>query len=182
MTLRARTNAEAHLYMDLHPCECGDAGFKRDSALYDTGEVLHTVYEGTCTSCGSPRRFEFEMPDELPRLERYGYGGDDPSTIIGADEFMAVSDQRARTVPASPAGLDAPSLTRARRDCDVALAAIEEVIKLIPDGSDRVDVDALRTAPGKQAYLRDPGRFGRLRLEAVRDAYRGVADKLAAKT
>jgi hypothetical protein len=33
----ARTNEEAHLYMDLPPCACGEVAFERTSAVVATG-------------------------------------------------------------------------------------------------------------------------------------------------
>ena len=126
--LFARTNAEAHLYMDLHPCKCGEAQFERDSALVENGDDLASVYEGACRGCGATRRVEFLLPDAMPRVgPGLVYGGSEPSVIIDPGEFLLISDERARRVPASPDGLTEAARSRARRDIAIALACIEEV-------------------------------------------------------
>lgn len=179
----ARTNAEAHLYMDLHPCACGESDFERDSAVFERGDDLETVYEGPCARCGARRRFEFVIAESLPphRGAAVVYGGDEPSRIICPAEFLTVSDERASRVPGSSARVDSDdpaALGRVRRDLAVAIAALEEVLKFIPPGADRVPAGAVRSAAGKELYARAPERFTRLHLQAVLDAYRAYAARL----
>lgn len=177
--LYARTNAEAHLYMDLHPCACGEPAFDRTSVLVERGDALASIYEGTCPACGSARLFEFLLPDALPKPGIL-FGSDEPSQIICPGEFLAYSDQLARRIPASPSGLDPAARSEARRVLERAIAALDEVMKFIPSGQDLVPVGSFRSPAGKEAYLAEPGRLSRGRLGAVREAYAEIARRMTA--
>lgn len=173
--LYARSNAEAHLYMDLHPCaRCGDRDFDRRSAVINDGGTLCSRYTGPCATCGEPRAFVFELPEAIRPVhaDHVEYGGEDPSRIIDPGEWMAVADAHARR-------------TR-RRDRDIARAAIAEVRKFLPIGlhgrsSDRVPDDAFWTPRGRAVRDRQPGAFTHGELsetlaryrDAVRDAPEG---------
>jgi hypothetical protein len=49
--------------MDLHPCECGEASFERQSSVIVVGNDLGRVYRGACARCGQPREFQFRLPE-----------------------------------------------------------------------------------------------------------------------
>src|SRR5438105_292162 len=95
---RARTRNEAHLYMSLVPCPCGESDFDRDvDVLSVTPRVLH--FFGRCVQCGRSREFTFEIaqppgPDVGgAALDDGGPGlgyGDAPSTLIDAGQWMVV--------------------------------------------------------------------------------------------
>lgn len=164
--LYARTNAEAHLYMDLRPCSCGAPDFDRKSTVITDGGVLCSRYAGPCRSCGAAREFVFELPDPIrPIRDEIELGGSDPSRLLDAGEWLAVADAHARRQPGT------------RRDLDTARAAIEEVLKLVPAGAERVPDDAFTTAHGRAVRDAEPGRFRRVRLEAVLGAYRDLLAK-----
>lgn len=180
--LEARSNAEAHLYMDLHPCPCGETNFDRSSTLVEHHGDLISIYEGRCKGCEAMRRFEIKMPDELPPFgDGVVYGGPEPSMIIDPGQFLWVSDQHARRAPKSLSGLDDRDKRAARRNMQIAIAALEEVLKFIPDGDDRVPAAAFHSALGRKIYNQEPGRPTRARLEAVIGAYRDVLDGYAAQ-
>lgn len=123
----ARSNAEAHLFMDLNPCGCGDRVFDRKSAVVECGAVLCSEYIGPCRTCGAIRTFVFALPDEIlrPVPGRFEYGGADPSRLLDPGEWMAVADEHAKRNPGTA------------RDLAVACAAIDEILKFIPIGADR---------------------------------------------
>jgi hypothetical protein len=150
--LYARTNSEAHLYMDLHPCACGGIAFDRHSAVITDGDALCSRYSGACKACGARREFVFELPETFRaiRHDHVEFGGADPSRLLDPGEWMAVADQRAKRNPGT------------REDLDIARAAVEEVLKFAPAGAERVP---------------DAGRFRRPRLEAVLGAYRDLLAK-----
>jgi len=175
--LRPRTNAEAHLYMDLHPCpDCGTSEFDRDNALVERGGELVSVFDGACRGCGKQRSFEFAIADDLtPAAGDAYWGGSRPSAIICPGQFLSLADDCAHRVPAAVDGLDDATLARARRDLETAIVAMEEVLKFIPAGRDDVPRHAFQSAVGKALLLAEPGRFRRVRLEAVIGAYRGLA-------
>ncbi|MEW2371456.1 hypothetical protein AB0940_19155 [Streptomyces sp. NPDC006656] len=163
--LKARSSLEAHLYMDLHPCECGGSGgFERRHHLEQHGEDLVAVYEGTCRACGRDRRFAFVMDEEVPPPPP-AYGGDKPSGIIDPGEFAEVAFRYGRW--ASLGALNAP---RSERDkyrgaMAAALAAEKEVLKFIPEGQDAVPASAFTSQRGRARYEKEPGKFSRDILE-----------------
>ncbi|HEX3761773.1 MAG TPA: hypothetical protein VHW23_23905 [Kofleriaceae bacterium] len=162
--LYARSNAEAHLYMDLQPCACGEHAFDRRSAVIDDGGTLCSRYEGACPRCGAARAFVFELPAEIRpvRHDAIEFGGSDPSHLLDPGEWMAVADAHARRQPGT------------RRDLEVAIAALQEMLKFIPPDGDRVPDDAFRTERGRAVHDAEPGRFRRVRLDTVLGVYRDL--------
>ncbi|MFD8740746.1 hypothetical protein ACFV06_38330 [Streptomyces sp. NPDC059618] len=161
--LIARSTQEAHLYMDLHACACGEEGFEREHRLDERDGVLVAVYEGVCPRCGSARSFAFRLTDELPPAPP-AFGGSEPSRIIDPGEFLWVSDQ-----VATDAGLrllHTPPVGRheQREGSAFALAAVEEVLKFLPQGADRVPVESFTSERGREEYERAPHRFERAAL------------------
>ncbi|MEU5770206.1 hypothetical protein ABZ782_30285 [Streptomyces asoensis] len=162
--LRARSSLEAHLYMDLHPCECGSTDFDRRHRLEQRGEDIVAVYEGACRECGRNRNFAFLMADEIPPPPP-AFGGATPSEIIDPGEFAAVAaDVSAR---AGLELLNSPEAEHHRQRGAVAyaVAAVEEVLKFIPAGQDAVPASAFTSEAGRARYEKDPGKFRRDILE-----------------
>jgi hypothetical protein len=179
--LFARSPDECHLYMELHPCQCGEDAFdwsahaleQRDGTLVP---VYVSVYEGTCARCGTARRFEFRVTGDHPPPP--AYGGDTPSSIVDPGEFLASSQRAAAAVPAHPARLGPDRLADAYDAIEVAVAGIVEVLKFVPDGADAVPETAFTSDVGRRMYVGDPARFRRDRLalelaelERIRSAY-----------
>lgn len=176
VTPLARTNEEAHLYMDLHPCACGETAFERKSAVHATDEGLVSVYRGTCARCGAAREFRFRVPEKvLMPTTPMRFGGDEPSELLDPGEWIAVADRLANVAPPGPSIVDMEPRRQAARAVERAAAAMDEVLKFVPAGADAVPADAFRSETGRAAYAREPGRFRRARLEAVRDTYRTIA-------
>jgi hypothetical protein len=183
MALRlARTNEEAHLFMDLHPCVCGEIQFPRSSSVVETSDGdLASHYSGACPQDGTPREFTFRLPQQIPMPPRDGsvrYGGPEPSELIDPGEWLSIADAYARNVPADTASLATDGLAQARSMLNRAVAAIDEVLKFVPAGADRVPEEVFVTDRGRAAYDREPGRFRRVRLEAVRSTYANIAAQL----
>jgi hypothetical protein len=170
----ARTGAEAHLFMDLRPCRCGETQFPRQSAVVMVGGELVTRYAGRCAQCGLDREFVFRLPEDiLPQQAGADvvFGGPQPSELLDPGEWLQVADRQASQVPMN----DATRNDRAARlALATALAAVDEVLKFIPDRADAVPAESFRTYPGQTLYGREPGRFRRARLLAVREAYRDL--------
>lgn len=196
MALRlARTAEEAHLYMDLHPCGCGEVQFPRGSSVIETADGdLASHYTGTCPQDGVRREFTFRLPQQITMPPRDGsvrFGGPEPSELIDPGEWLSIADAYARTVPADPsAGARSSADTSAgssagagfsagaRSTLNRAVAAIDEVLKFIPAGEDRVPERAFVTDRGRAVHAKEPGRFRRPRLEAVRNTYASIAAQL----
>jgi hypothetical protein len=155
---RARSVAECHLYMRLHPCSCGEAGFpwtSHETSPADSGDL--SVYKGSCPRCGTARRFEFLV--DSPGVAPPAFGGPEPSRIIGPEEFHKLSQQAAAVARDG----DRADGHEAALD---AVASVEEVLKFIPPGADAV--------PAKALPHGNPADYTRQRLEALRDAYRDL--------
>jgi hypothetical protein len=179
MTLAARSNAEAHLYMELHPCQrCGEIEFAPGCSVLDADGTPVARYAGPCPGCGAAREFAFRLPaggdpgaaaDDDP-----SFGGTEPSQLIDAGEWIWVAETIAQSIPGHA---ELPDTHRARAGFDLrtAAAAIDEAIKFVPPGGDAVPAEALWTERGRDLYRAGPQRFRRRRLEAARQAYRSLA-------
>ncbi|GAA3396949.1 hypothetical protein [Cryptosporangium minutisporangium] len=175
----ARTVAEAHLFMDLHPCEvCGEEQFDRTAAVILVEGELLSRYTGVCPQCGSPREFTFLLPDEtpMPDPDEPSFGDDRPSELLDAGEWLWVADEITRTIPAEPDGMTPDERRHARREVRTAAAAVAEARKFVPPGADAVPVGQLWSLAGRAVYDAEPGRFDVQRLELVERVYRELAD------
>lgn len=158
--------------MDLHVCSCGESRFEAQHVLRESDEgALLAVYEGTCPRCGSPRRFTFALDEALPPPPP-AFGGQQPSSIICPGEFLLVAAEAASSATADPTGLSDRQRSSTRGALAKAAAAVEEVLKFIPEGADAVPEASVTSSAGAALYSRDTGRFSRARLEAVLAAYR----------
>lgn len=159
--------------MDLQPCAtCGEHGFSGESAVVLVDGLLCSRYTGDCRRCGTPRQFVFRLPEEirLPVERDIVFGGPEPSELLDPGEWLVVADRAASTPASGDAELD-------REDVALAAAAIDEVLKFVPDGAEEVPATAFRSETGHQAYAEEPGRFRRGRLVAVASTYRRLADR-----
>lgn len=169
--LVSRSTEESHLYMHLHPCECGEANFDwREHGLVQGESHLISVYSGECERCGRPREFEFALVPE-PSPPPPALGGNAPSQIIDPGEFLQTSQLFAATAPADPDDLDDDEFHGAYDSLAFALASVEEVLKFIPDGAEAVPPEAFRSDAGRAMYAQAPDRFTRSQLERIRDTY-----------
>jgi hypothetical protein len=160
--LRGRSSLECRTYIELHPCACGDATVPRSAGVQSTDTALVAIYAGRCPTCGAERRFEFALDDEIVPFD--SFGGARPSSILDAGQFLAIADAHAKVMPATADHLD------------IAISALVEVLKLIPDGADAVPEETI--TEGRDVYDREPGRFRRARLEAVLNVYRSMRAQL----
>jgi hypothetical protein len=175
----ARTNTEAHLFMDLNPCACGETAFERSSSVVPYEGGLASLYRGRCARCGEEREFVFGLPAEIliPSGREVVFGGDAPSQLLDAGEWLWVADRYARSVPAGAERLTGPDREQVRTRLATAAAALAEVLKFVPPGADAVPRAALWTDRGAAVYVAEPGRFAADRLKAVREVYRETLDR-----
>jgi hypothetical protein len=169
----ARTRDEAHLFLDLHPCdECGSVDTIWDSALVLAEGELANRYTGTCAGCGTGREFWFGLPEREVLPAGYPtFGGPEPSQLLDAGQWRWVAELTGGDLPE-----DDPA--EARRSLSIARAAVEEVMKFIPPGGDTVPAGAFWSEQGRQAYEAEPSRFTLDRLLAARIHYREQAKRL----
>lgn len=181
--LLARSAHEAHLYMDMHSCECGEVRFGRSSTVVTLPDgAVASRYSGSCGRCGGPREFVFRLPAE-PLSNEGGelrYGGTGPSQLLDAGEWLWVADRYARAVPADPHRLPPAERRRAQGRLEAAAAAIDEVLKFVPPEEPAVPPASVWSERGGALYAREPGRFRASRLAAVRDGYREAWCRISA--
>ncbi len=156
----ARSNLEAHLYMDLHPCGCGGKDATRPSELFQQGTESFCRYRCRCGSCGRERTVVFRQParPSLPSDGEWAVGSA-PSELLDAGEWLLVAD------------LEATDDADAEQDMQAACAALNEVLKFLPPGADEVPPSAVWTDRGRALREQDPQRFTRSQLEGLRDVY-----------
>jgi len=177
--LATRSAQESHLYMELHPCECGEVRFEwAEHRLTEREDGFGSNYIGKCPGCGRERTFEF-VEDASDAALQPGFGGPEPSTIIDPGEFLAVSRQAADAIPADPAKLTDETLRDAHEILEFAAQALDEVLKFIPEGEDVVPAEAFRSDLGRRLYQHDPEQFTRQRLEAARAVFAELLDAYA---
>jgi hypothetical protein len=167
----ARTRDEALLYLDLHPCErCGSVDVTWKSGLRQVEGAFARSYAGACEQCGDDREFVFRLPEPgtVPASGgRYHFGGDAPSELLDAGEWLWVADLAASDVPDGDP-------TAALNALSIAVAAMDEILKFIPAGAGEVPDAAFWSQRGREVRAREPGRFDRERLLVVRDGYWSV--------
>jgi hypothetical protein len=161
--------------MELHPCACGLATFEQRHWLEERGDDLIAIYEGPCRGCRKTRRFELRLIDDLPPAPP-AFGGPTPSQIIDPGEFLAAAERAAGQVPDDIAARPLHERAVARRQLALAVAALDEVLKFIPDGEDRVPATAFDGA--RAAYDADPARFDRGSIEGMIVDYRRQLTRL----
>jgi hypothetical protein len=169
----ARSIEEEHLYMELHPCQCGESQTTAyQHASIEAGQGLASEHTVVCAGCGRTRRFVFRLPGPTPwYADRYG--GPDPSQIIDAGEWHWVS----------LASMEELDHVRGQPDqmrdvLEEALAAYQEMLKFIPPGQQEMPDSAFFTWRGRQIRASEPPVvFTRSHLEAMVD---GVMEDLAA--
>ncbi|WP_067695692.1 hypothetical protein [Nocardia jejuensis] len=170
----ARTNAEARLFVSLQPCPaCGESRCTFRSAVVTVDGVLASRYSGDCPTCAQHREYEFRLPEKIlpPPAESVRFGEDDPSELLDPGVWLWYSDIAVGQVPVDRTGLDDRALRAARHAVATAIAAVDEVSKFLPPGTDRIPSSAFTSADGRAVYAREPGRFTRARLDAVRASY-----------
>ncbi|MGW2614720.1 hypothetical protein [Streptomyces sp. NPDC001500] len=174
--LTARSSFEAHLYMDLHPCECGSGDFERGHRLEQHGDDIVAVYEGACRQCGTVRRFVFRMTDEIPPPPP-AFGGPQPSQIIDPGEFADVAFRISESAGVRLLNTPEAEQHKLRDAVAYAVAAFEEIPKFIPPGEDAVPADAFTSETGRARYRREPRKFQRdVLARNIRDARAVLAD------
>ncbi|MGA8112222.1 MAG: hypothetical protein WCA46_01015 [Actinocatenispora sp.] len=170
----SRSSDEAHLYMELHPCPCGESDFGRVSSVAEVHGEWRVRYTGRCVECGRERAFEFRQPEHLTEPEDGAWAaGDAPSELLDAGEWLFVADTYG-SVPTDRTELSDSGRDQLRTDLRAAAAALDEVLKFLPDGVDVLPEAACWSDRGRQVRDAEPGRLRRFRVTAARDTYRAL--------
>jgi hypothetical protein len=170
----ARSPWECHLYIEQRSCVCGRAGFdvtEHVELLRDRVPIWQ--YEAECGECGHTELFEFRAPDD-PTPAYPAFGGDAPSQLLDAGQFLEVATAAADRVPADPGEVPPDDFDDAYETIFIAVAAMQEVLKFVPAGRTEVPREALWAPASLAAYDERPDRYARRRLMADLGAYRQV--------
>jgi hypothetical protein len=177
--LRARTRAEAEIYLSLVGCSCPEIGLGCDvEVLSWHPQVLR--FAGGCPRCGYRREAVIEVAGppgaEGPETPR-GFG-DEPSELIDAGQWLAVSWKLARAARELTAGAAGTAQVRATyHRLRLAAAAVDEILKFLLPDTDLVSADGFWTADGMAVREAMPEWFTRERLLALRtQRWRSVTD------
>lgn len=177
--LVARSIDEALLYLDLNFCSCGTAPAGLRSWRESRDGLLVSIHDGTCSSCGSSGRFEFEL-DASETVVPPAIGDDRASQIIDPGEFLWLSDSAASKVPANASTLSDEEVRVAELLMEQAIATLEEVLKFIPAGKSEVPEEAVTSRRGISLRRTSPRRFHRddigERLESYRQGLLSLQD------
>lgn len=170
----ARTRDEAQLYLELTPCpDCGATDAPWEHSLVEIDGELTTSYAGICAGCQAEREYLFGLPArETPVQGWPTFGGQEPSELLDPGQWMNVADNAASAASLEP--------IEARTALDIARAAVEEVIKFVPPGSDAVPPEEFWTPEGLSVWEAEPGSFRLDRLLVKRDTYRAPAHDVGA--
>jgi hypothetical protein len=171
--IHARTFPEAHEYMVLAMGDCADQGLTvtRIGVVGHVDGWAHT-YAVDCASTGEHREFTFtteDEPDPAPERLVFGYTAE-PSRLIDAGQWYAVFYHYADAVRDAQerSGGVLPDLATARDlvgALERARAAVDEILKFIPAGSDTVPGSAFWTDDGRAVHDLYPAEFSRPSLE-----------------
>ena len=173
--LPIRSVAEEHLYMDFHPCSCGEADWSNlKQSLQMIGPTMASVFMGPCRRCGTPRLFQFHVLEPTAHPKDGSFGGPEPSAILDPGQWLEASDRWAKAVPGSAKNLDTTAKRRAGATLQKAASAMEEVLKFIPPGADEVPRSAFKSDESARFIAEMPRQFQRYRLQARLEAYRGL--------
>ncbi|MGW0432172.1 hypothetical protein ACWDV4_06455 [Micromonospora sp. NPDC003197] len=169
-----RSRDEAHLYLDLHPCtKCGGVDVAWESALTSDQGAPARRYHGTCTGCRTYREFIFQLP-ERPAVpgpdDLVFFGGPEPSRLFDAGEWRLISEA-AIYEGGAPKSSD-PAVNAARRQTfALGVAAIGEILKFVPDGTDAVPESCFWTPRGRARYEKNRAHFSREYLERSHQSF-----------
>jgi len=166
---------EAWLYVDMQTCACGSDEFRPSHELHRHGDVMVARFEGQCPDCGTRRTLDIEFPTFESPLP--AFGGAQSSTLIDPGEFLWVSDQAAARVPIAVGDLTAAQRAAAVSSLEYAIAALEEVAKFIPAGSDAVPPAYFVSELGQAIHHAEPQRFTATEIRDRIASYRsGLAE------
>ncbi|MGA8115823.1 MAG: hypothetical protein WCA46_19350 [Actinocatenispora sp.] len=158
--LEARTYAEAHLYMDLQQCRCGEYRFDRDHMTMLNGppDTLTMRFEGACERCGRQRGFTFRLPEHADRpTTGYSFRGDGPSRLLDPGQWFAVSVAQSelnayvqQQVNPDEAWRDPEAWEDMAESLSNAGDAVAEAYRFVPDGADAVPDGAVWSESGRE--------------------------------
>ncbi|MFI1988194.1 hypothetical protein [Actinoplanes sp. NPDC020271] len=170
----ARTSLEAHLFIDLTPCVCGESKLPRSGVTITLPDgSLGVRYSGVCPSCGRSRVFEFRLPEQEVRQppDQVYFGMLDRSELLDAGQWVAAAARYAAMVPDPATGLTGDARRIARTRLNAAVSAVYEAERFLTDDSDEMPESAFWSALGREMSAAGQDRFHRYTLADLRSHY-----------
>lgn len=161
LALRARSQAEAEIYMWLHPCSCGDRSAPQYASCKTLPASMLVTYKGECLTCGWFHNIVFELPPFGVKPKGGDYGGSEPSRIIDPGEWLFVSDWALDCLLNQPELVIRAPLYTPLRAIGLVVRALAEVLKFLPEDGDRVPEHAFFSESGRAYWQRSRERFER---------------------
>jgi uncharacterized protein YjbI with pentapeptide repeats len=132
VVVKARTYDEMALYVAEHPCpQCGTRTelpqLRESGSATDDG--VHLIYTGSCRTCRTALRYEFDAPRRWPELPGFVYGGDEPSQLFTADDWRRLAEREAAGAPEQPDIVDAAGFYAAHKHLRAAIGMLQEAAK-----------------------------------------------------
>jgi len=178
--VRARTFAEAYVYLELNADTSEPVDYAQPHEVRRVGDERHM--EWTTPTAAGPERIRIVVPvpppGEFERAGRYGFG-DEPSTLIdpgGWRTLEVAADRQAAVVMQGDSTVEAFQL--ALEELSAAIGAVDEQVKFLPPGAERVPESAFFTVAGREVWTREPEAFVRTRLMADGMRYRELLHSL----
>ncbi|GAA2867304.1 hypothetical protein Acy02nite_10320 [Actinoplanes cyaneus] len=170
----ARSSLEAHLFIDITPCDCGESRLPRSSTTITLPDgTLGVRYSGVCPSCGRSRVFEFRLPEfEVEQQpDRVTYGSLVRSELIDAGQWVATAARYAALVPDPATGLTGDERRIARTRLNAAVSAVFEAERFLTDESDEMPESAFWSVQGRELFATARDQFHRDDLADLRSRY-----------
>jgi hypothetical protein len=173
----ARSALEASIAIFLEPCPaCGAHGLNAaPETVVEDGEPF-LRFAGPCPTCATPREYLFPRSDEVV-VDGRQIGGDGPSRLLDAGQWVRYALFLADGTPEEPDGLSAEDRADARLDLLLAADALAEALKFLPPGAEDLPRSAVWTEDGLAVFAEAPSRFGRTWLTHTMESYRRWAGR-----
>ena len=162
--LRAHSQIEARLYLQVVPCEACSHGPWESSAPAPTGEGTWR-FRATCTHCSAQREFEFALgPLAIPDggAERINPTSD-PSEIIDAGQWLSLHYLLMESAQ------DTEDRVGKRQLTSQAAQSLAEALKFYTADDELPPETAFFTESSRHAFADHPERFARQKLRDMRD-------------
>jgi len=175
----ARSLAEAEVFLDLEPCECGEIDTDWEvTGFADLDDGRRGVsYSGLCRRCGLARTAGVTVLDRPnhPPPDHFSLPDDGPSSLLDAAVWWAIGMQYHEAAPRrlaeteslgdpAPAWRDHAAWSELRGLLTRSAAAADEVLKFLPDDAISMPMEAFWSPPSRGLREREAASFTRAQL------------------
>jgi hypothetical protein len=169
--IHARSYPEAFEYILFAMGDCEHGVAIEETAIAAHGDRFARTYLATCEAEGIRREFTF-VTDPVPQGVRWSYGyGPEPSQLIDAGGWFLVFSREVRRVRELQIRQEqAPDLETVEEIVGAlgrAWAALQEILRFLPDGVEELPDPAFWTEQGRAVRREVPDEFSRAAIERL---------------